>query len=162
MLMPNIPTIVQGEISYLPLIYLIGYTLLLFVTCTIYLKVKDNVKLMSALKRIGYLPFISILLFILGSLYATYNLTDISVFYVLFKILSIIAILVISCILVLILIIKVSNYIDEDRKRNGYIEEDTISESVSESELTISKDKVEETIKETENQEKEEKDVVNE
>ena len=56
---------------------------------------------------------------------------------------------------------NILTYLDEDRKRNGYIEEDTISESVSESELTISKDKVEETIKETENQEKEEKDVVN-
>lgn len=155
MIMPNIPAIVRGELSYLPLIYLIGYTLLLFVTCTIYLKVKDNVKLMSALKRIGYLPFISILLFILGSLYATYNLTDISVFYVLFKILSIIAILVISCILVLFLIIKVSNYIDEDRKRNGYIEDETISESESESEskLPISNDKVEETSTETKTKE---------
>lgn len=57
---------------------------------------------------------------------------------------------------------NILTYLDEDRKRNVYIEEDTISESVSESELTISKDKVEETIKETENQEKEEKDVVNE
>lgn len=56
---------------------------------------------------------------------------------------------------------NILTYLDEDRKRNVYIEEDTISESVSESELTISKDKVEETIKETENQEKEEKDVVN-
>lgn len=155
MIMPNPYLIVQGEITYVPLFYFIGYLLLLIGSCEIYFKVKDNIKLMVSLKRIGYLPFISISLFILGSLYATYNLTDISLFYVLFKILSIIEFLVISGLTFIILMVKTSNYIVEDRKRNGYIEEETISESESESELNTSNDnaKVEETITETETKE---------